>query len=138
MHFTDETPLDEVLKHITKATTTPSYAGIPIYVDPIDLQEAERSLDSTVQIDLEGVPLRTTLRLGLRQLGLDYSVRDGYLRIGFDEEDDLPGATVDPFQIVGHCLLALIAAGLGGVSALVVSDAYRERSAPGGIQGTSA
>ena len=54
-------PLDDVLKHIKQATRTPNHPDIPIYVDPLVLQEAERSLDSTVSIDLEGVPLKTTL-----------------------------------------------------------------------------
>jgi hypothetical protein len=46
-------------------------------VDVLALQEAERSLNSTVSIDVDGVPLKTTLRLILKQLGLAYVVRDG-------------------------------------------------------------
>ena len=48
-------------------------------------------MTSTVHnMDLEGVPLKTTLRLLLRQLGLAYCVRDGVLIISspqviFDE-----------------------------------------------------
>ncbi|HKI17823.1 MAG TPA: hypothetical protein VKA15_08075, partial [Isosphaeraceae bacterium] len=79
MSFANETPLDDILKYIRTATTTPSFSGIPIYVDPIGLQEAEKSLTSTVQIDLEGVPLKTQLRLLLKQLGLTYTVKDGLL-----------------------------------------------------------
>ena len=48
MSFANETPLDDVLKYIKQATTTPTFSGIPIYVDPLGLQEAERSLNSTV------------------------------------------------------------------------------------------
>jgi hypothetical protein len=125
MRFPSDTPLEDVLHYIKKATTTPTSPGIPIYVDPIGLQEAERSLTSTVTIDLEGVPLGTTMRLCLEQLGLQYYVKDGLLRItssdtGMSPSDD------DPFLIVGHCILALIAAGLGGVLAPLVSDRYRE------------
>ena len=58
MSFARETPLDDVLKYIKQATTSPTYSGIPIYVDPVGLQEAERSLSSTITIDLEGVPLQ--------------------------------------------------------------------------------
>ncbi len=43
MSFNAETPLDDVLKYIKQATTTPTFSGIPIYVDPVGLQEAERS-----------------------------------------------------------------------------------------------
>jgi hypothetical protein len=64
--------------------------GLPIYVDPIGLQEAERSLNSTVMIDLEGVPLRRTLQLILAQLGLRYHVEDGMIYITSDSSDQLP------------------------------------------------
>ncbi len=130
MHFVYEITLDDLLKHIKKATSTPSHPTIPIYVDPIGLQEAERSLNSTVQIDLEGVSLKTTLRLCLKQLGLDYSVKDGYLWITI--EDAVSSDLEDPLLIVGHCLLALLAAIIGGVAAPLVSDARRERLERGG------
>ena len=63
------------------ATATPTYPGIPIYIDLIGLQEAEMTPSSKVSIDLRGVPLKTTLRICLEQLGLDYRVQDGYLRV---------------------------------------------------------
>jgi hypothetical protein len=77
LSFRDETPLDEVLRYIKQATTTPSFPGIAFYVDPTGLQEVEKSLRSTVHIDLEGVPLRTSLRLVVEQLRLSYSIKDG-------------------------------------------------------------
>ncbi len=128
MRFHIETPLDDVLKYIKQATTTPTYPGIPIYVDPIGLQEAERSLNSTVQIDLEGVPLEDTLRLCLKQLGLAYEVKDSRLRITSEEEFSEPDIE-DPFLIVGHCLLALLAAGFGAVAAPMVAEG-RIRATP--------
>jgi hypothetical protein len=83
MKFVEETPLEEVIKHIrqsTKSSDMPS--GIPIYVDPMGLQEAERTLNSTVRgIDLEGVPLRRTLQLALSQLDLGYFIVDGMLYV---------------------------------------------------------
>jgi hypothetical protein len=84
MSFPHETPLEDVLKYVKQATATPTSSGIPIYVDPIGLQEAERSLNSPIQIDLEGVPLRRTLQLALAQLGLAYYVEDGMLVITSD------------------------------------------------------
>ena len=82
MSFTMDTPLEDVLKYIKQATTTPTYAGIPIYVDPLGLQEVEKSMTSTVRnIDLEGVPLRRTLQLVLKQIDLVYFVEDGLLYI---------------------------------------------------------
>jgi hypothetical protein len=125
MRFAVETPLDDVLKYIKQATTTPDYPGLPIYVDPIGLQEAERSLNSTVQIDLEGIRLNETLRLCLEQLGLTYEVKAGHLWI--TNEDDYPEPDLeDPFLIVGHCLLAIVAAGFGALAAPMVAGARRE------------
>ena len=82
MSFANETSLDDILKYVKKSTASPTYPdGIPIYVDPIGLQEAEKSLTSTVTIDLQQVPLRTSLSLLLNQLGLAYQVKDGLLKI---------------------------------------------------------
>ncbi|MDR3639161.1 MAG: RNA polymerase sigma factor [Isosphaeraceae bacterium] len=81
MSFANETPLEVVLKYIKSTTQSPNDSGIPVYVDPEGLKEAQVTLQSTVTIDLEGVPLRVTLRLLLRQIGLAYCIRDGLLMI---------------------------------------------------------
>jgi hypothetical protein len=82
MVFAEGTALEDILKYIHQATTSRTYMGIPIYVDPIGLQEAEKSMTSTVRnMDLEGVPLRRTLQLLLKQLDLAYFVEDGVLCI---------------------------------------------------------
>jgi RNA polymerase sigma factor (sigma-70 family) len=89
MSFSEETPLEDVLKYIKQASTTKTYAGIPIYVDPVGLQEAEKSMTSTVRgMDLEGVPLRRTLQLLLKQLDLVYFVEDGMLYITSSESEN--------------------------------------------------
>lgn len=122
MRFPDETPLAYVLEYVKHETSTPTGPGIPIYVDPIGLQEAERSMNSMVQIDLEGVPLRTTLGLCLEQLGLAYEVENGYLRIvSEDSSGNRSPGVEDPDTIVGHCLLTLLAAGFGAVAATIVA-----------------
>src|SRR5262249_31468700 len=115
MSFANETPLDDVLKYIKQATTTPTFSGIPIYVDPIGLQEAERSLNSTIQIDLEGVPLKTTLRLMLKQLGLAYTVKDGFMIItSEDSEDQQTEIRVYPVADLSIIPLSLLGGGGGG------------------------
>ena len=81
MKFANETPLEDVLKHVKEQTKDDKGKGIPIYVDPIGIQNTEKTLQSPVTVDLEDVPLRTTLRLILAQLGMDYRVRDGMLYI---------------------------------------------------------
>jgi hypothetical protein len=76
-------PLVDVLVYIKKSVSA-KHGGssiIPIYVDPIALQKVGRNLDSVVVIDLDGAPLKTSLRLILKQLGLAYCVRDGVLII---------------------------------------------------------
>ena len=115
MPFGNETPLEEVLKYIKQSTTTPTFSGIPIYVDPIGLQEAERSINSTVQIDLEGVPLKTTLRLILKQLGLAYTVKDGFMIItSEDSEDQQTEIRVYPVADLAIIPLSLLGGGGGG------------------------
>ena len=88
MTFLNPTPLSDVLNYVRLATATSTYPGIPIYLDPIGLQEAEQSPSSTVSIDLRGIPLKTTLRLCLNQRGLDYIVRHGFLHV--TSADDSP------------------------------------------------
>lgn len=90
MSFANETPLEDVLKYIKSATQGANDSGIPIYVDPVGLQEAEKTMTSPVQLDLEGVPLKTTLRLMLKQLGLTYTVKDGLMTITSETADDQP------------------------------------------------
>jgi RNA polymerase sigma factor (sigma-70 family) len=87
--FGDETALEDFLKHIKEATKSVAMAqGIPIYVDPLGLQEAEKSMTSTIRIDLEGVPLKRTLQLVLKQIGLAYFVEDGMIYITSQESFD--------------------------------------------------
>ncbi len=62
-----------------KDTQLPNDPSITIYFDPIGLDKAEKTMTSLVTMDVAGVPLRTTLRLLLGQLGLSYSVHDGLL-----------------------------------------------------------
>ncbi len=87
LHYQDGAKLDEFLKELRRATTgSPgTRAGIPIYVDPIGLQEAERSLNSTVRRppSADSLPLGEHLRHVLDPLGLQYiaKVQDGYLII---------------------------------------------------------
>lgn len=125
MRFPQATPLEDVLKSIVAATRGSDGRAIPIYVDPIGLLEAEKTMRSPVTIVLDGVPLRTTLRLVLGELGLSYGVKDGLILINSDHDEERP-AYEDPFLVIGQCLLALLAAGLGGLLAPLVHDARDE------------
>jgi hypothetical protein len=86
MAFGKATPIDDVLKYIKQATTTPTFSGLPFYVDPLGLQEAKRTLNSTVTISAENSPLRVTLPQVLAQLGLAYIVKDDFLMISSPKE----------------------------------------------------
>jgi hypothetical protein len=125
MRFLDDTPLEDVLKYVRGATIGQSGKGISIYIDPIGLQEAEKSMTSTIRnIDLDDVPLKTSLRLCLDQLDMTYRIRDGMLFITSKESEVTP-VYQDPFLIVGHCVLALLAAAFGAIVAPFFSDVRR-------------
>jgi hypothetical protein len=128
MSFANETPLDDILKYIKAATQSKSYAGIPIYVDPEALRRANKTITSTVALDVEGVPLRATLALLLKQLGLGYYVRDGMLIIteGNDaaayggylvDAGPVPSGDSDQmsYLMAGHCYFGVVAGCVGGI-----------------------
>jgi hypothetical protein len=85
--FPKELTLEELLKHLKRATSTPTYAGIPICVDPLGLQEAEKTMASTVKLAPGRLPLNTTLRISLAELDLAYEVRDGWLVVTSSEAE---------------------------------------------------
>lgn len=88
MSFSNDTPLEDVLRYIQSATQSDELpSGIPIYVDPLSLQSAEVTLRSPVNIDLDRIPLKTTLRLLLRQIRLNYIVKDGLVMIGCSDDE---------------------------------------------------
>jgi hypothetical protein len=120
MHFSEQTPLEELLRYVKEATADASGKGIPIYVDPLGLSEAERTMGSKFgPVKLDGVPLRVSLRLCLQQLDLWYVVKDGFLMVVSrdDPDEDAILRKVDAFQVAGHCVLALFAGVLGGLTA---------------------
>jgi hypothetical protein len=94
MRFNDATPLAGVINHIRESTKSSDMpGGIPIYVDPIGLSEADKTMLSPIRnIDLEGIPLRRTLQLALSQLDLQYMVVDGMLYITSRESEGGPPA----------------------------------------------
>ncbi|OJW19581.1 MAG: hypothetical protein BGO49_14085 [Planctomycetales bacterium 71-10] len=119
MNFPNETPLEDILKYVKQATQTPQDNGIPIYVDPIGLNEADKTMTSPVSIDLDGVPLKTTLRLMLKQLGLTYTVKDGFLMITSQEsEDQQTDIRVYPVADLALIPMSLIMGGGGGMGGM--------------------
>ena len=80
-------------------------------------------------VNLEGVTLETSLRHCLKQLDLASIVKDDSLLITSQEtlESSMIWPNEEPFLIVGHCLLALIAAAFGGVATPLVCNLVGER-----------
>jgi hypothetical protein len=78
------------------------------------LQEAEKTLTSPVQLDLEGVPLKTTLRLLLKQLGLTYTVKDGMLTITSESSEDQP-TEIRVYPVADLAIIPLSLLGGGGM-----------------------
>jgi hypothetical protein len=77
-----EKPLEDLLKYIKSASTGATDNGIPIYVEPTGLQEAEQTMISPVSFaTMKGkrVKVRKVLAEALRPLGLAFAVKDGLL-----------------------------------------------------------
>ena len=82
MRFPDETPLEDIIKHIKDATKSPEMPrGHSHLYRPDRLSEADKTLTSPVHNRPEGIPLRRTLQLALAQLDLVYFVEDGIIYI---------------------------------------------------------
>jgi hypothetical protein len=128
MPFANETPFEQVLEYIKAATMDPHYAGIQIYVDPVALNEAGKTMKSPVTLDVEGVPLRVTLRLLLKQLHLEYVVQDGLLKIG----NAFTVSSATPFRRMGHCYWALLAAFCGGCAGRTLHNTRTGETVPPG------
>ena len=136
MNFPEETPLQEIKDYICRATEDPAAGlpnGIPIYVDPIGLQDADKTMQSTVAIHLEGIPLKTTLRLLLKQIGLTYFVDNGLLRITSpstesDDTEDPPtvGGMMGGMGGMGGMMGGMGGSGMGGMGG-------RFKTAPGEV-----
>ncbi len=101
------------IEHATQDEAAGLPTGIPIYVDPQGLQDADKTMASTVAINLEGMPLRTTLRLLLRQLNLTYTVKDGLLTITSSSSDDQP-TEIRVYQVADLAIIPLSLLGAGG------------------------
>jgi len=87
LKFPDKVSLNQLVAYIKKATRDGDEKPIPIYVDPRvfgnqPVVVAKSADDPAIVIDLDDVPLRTSLRLALIQLRLEYAVSGGLLMIG--------------------------------------------------------
>jgi hypothetical protein len=115
--FPDESPFEDFLKSFKEATRDreKKEPGIAIYVDPVGMNEAEKTMTSPIVLDLVDIPAATALELVLRQLGLKYSVqKDGLVVItSVDHEGD-----VEPINDPAPAMLEELSALRAEVAAL--------------------
>jgi len=94
MNFPKGTALGDVIKYIRQATIDEKYGfpkGLPIFVDPIGLQDADKTMADTIEFEFEGMRLAKSLRLILKQLSLTYEVdSDGLITITTAGGDGAP------------------------------------------------
>jgi len=98
--FTKDTSLGDLIKAIRSATKGKSVDDppIPIYLDPLGLQMADKTVDSPIQWDVEGIPLAASLPLILKQVGLQFHVMpNGLLMISAVTSEDAPA---DPSALI--------------------------------------
>jgi RNA polymerase sigma factor (sigma-70 family) len=87
----EKTPLEEVLKFVKQATRKgPNDNGILIYVDPVGLNKAERTLATPVSFVARGEPLKSSLERLLKSIGLAYMVKDGLLTVTAASDELIP------------------------------------------------
>jgi hypothetical protein len=73
--------LADFLKHIRETTTDSNYPGIPIYVNPIGLQEVNQSMGVAIEVNRKQSSVREVLWWALHPLQLSYFVKDGFLMV---------------------------------------------------------
>jgi RNA polymerase sigma factor (sigma-70 family) len=81
MSFPNPTPLEDVIKYIKSATAGPDDSGIEIYVEPPRELLGDVTPKTPITIDLQGAPLRRTLKLIADQLGMGYGIKDGVVHL---------------------------------------------------------
>jgi hypothetical protein len=132
MHF-QGVALGAALDSVKAATRSPELpSGLPLYLDPIGLAEAEKTRSSAVWLDLDGVPLRRTLKHLLNQLDMTYRVGDGMILITSQSSYDGPPDPVferpeESFRRVGHSGFALLIGVIGGLAGRLL-EATRDRT----------
>ena len=73
--------LVDLLKHIKQETTKAQPPGLPIYVNPIGLEELKRVIGFIVTVNHKQQPVRNILQQALGDAGLKFAATDGFLMI---------------------------------------------------------
>ncbi len=102
LDYPEDAPLEVVLKQIKTRTVRASLPiGIPIYVDPIGLSEADATMLSPVKKPKveERPTLGEELRMILDPLGLAWKAEGGFLMVTSKESLDEVEAAEDPYRL---------------------------------------
>jgi serine/threonine protein kinase len=127
MRFPNPTPLKDVLRYITNVLKAKKDTGVEVFVDQTGLQKAEKTIASTVTIDVEGIPLRTTLRLLLKQIGLAFSLQKGVLHITAGNQGGMMGGTMGQMMQMRGMMG-------GGMMGTAESSESKGSMSPGGMR----
>jgi RNA polymerase sigma factor (sigma-70 family) len=73
--------LVDLLKHVKQETTKAQPPGLPIYVNPIGLEELKRVMGFIVTVNHKQQPVRNILQQALGDAGLKFAATDGFLMI---------------------------------------------------------
>jgi hypothetical protein len=99
--YPDGATLEVFLKEMKRRTPGKKLpSGIPIYVDPVGLQEAKRTMESPVKRpeSASRLTLGEHLHRVLEPLGLDYEIKSGFLMItSVESVDSLIEGGEDPY-----------------------------------------
>jgi hypothetical protein len=87
LQFPNETPLEHVLEYIKASSRGPQDAGIPFGFDEDGMKRAGKSRMSVVTDDIQGEPLKISLKKLLKPLKLTYIIKDGVLTITSESAD---------------------------------------------------
>jgi RNA polymerase sigma factor (sigma-70 family) len=79
--FPNGISLEQFLKHIKQQTTDANFSGIPIYVSPWGIREANVSMSTEVAVNMKQKSVFEVLEKALHQVNLISAVRDGWLMI---------------------------------------------------------
>jgi RNA polymerase sigma factor (sigma-70 family) len=79
--FSKGIALGDLLKHVKQETTKAQPPGLPIYVNPIGLEELKRVMGFIVTVNHKQQPVRSILQQALGDAGLKFAATDGFLMI---------------------------------------------------------
>jgi len=77
----DRISIEDLIVHLRKVTSTPELPQLPIYVDPVGLSVADKTLLDASSIHSKGRPAGEALKDFLATFNLGYAIQHGWLVI---------------------------------------------------------